>query len=89
MAEPSISKSKSFGRQAAVLLLTIYQHTLSPDHGWGRFFLPQAGCRFYPSCSEYTKQAIKQYGLGKGAWTGLKRLGRCHPLARGGYDPVR
>lgn len=45
-------------------------------------------CRFYPSCSEYTKQAIEKYGLMKGSFLGLKRILRCHPFSQGGYDPV-
>jgi len=45
-------------------------------------------CRFYPTCSEYTKQAIIKYGVFKGSWLGLKRICRCHPKNPGGYDPV-
>ena len=47
-----------------------------------------ASCRFYPTCSEYTRQAIVTYGFFKGGWLGLKRICRCHPWNEGGYDPV-
>lgn len=45
-------------------------------------------CRFYPSCSEYTYQAIEKYGVRRGGWMGLRRLSRCHPWHPGGFDPV-
>ncbi len=50
-------------------------------------FTPK-NCRFYPTCSEYTKQAIQKYGIFKGVWLGVKRICRCHPFSDGGYDPV-
>jgi hypothetical protein len=60
--------------------IRLYQVTLS------RAFPPS--CRFYPSCSEYTRQAIAKYGAMKGSWMGVKRILRCHPFHPGGYDPV-
>ena len=45
-------------------------------------------CRFTPTCSEYMKQAIEKYGVIKGFWLGVKRICRCHPFNKGGYDPV-
>lgn len=57
-----------------------YQRFISPG-------LPPS-CRFYPTCSEYTLQAIAKYGALKGTWLGIKRVGRCHPFHPGGYDPV-
>jgi len=61
--------------------LKVYKIAISP-------WLPSA-CRYYPSCSEYMRQAVEEYGARKGIWMGLRRLGRCHPLHEGGYDPVR
>jgi putative membrane protein insertion efficiency factor len=57
-----------------------YQRNVSP----GR---PPA-CRFQPTCSHYGHEAIERYGLAKGLWLTAKRLLRCNPLSRGGYDPV-
>lgn len=63
-----------------ISLIRLYQITLSP------FFGQQ--CRFTPSCSEYTRQAIERYGAGRGSWLGIKRIVRCQPFCEGGHDPV-
>ena len=70
----------SLGKRVALALLRLYQRAISPS-------MPPS-CRFVPSCSEYTYQAISKYGVIKGGWLGLKRLLRCHPFHPGGYDPV-
>lgn len=64
----------------ALRVIRFYQRTLSPGH-------PPA-CRFQPTCSEYGYQAIERHGVVRGSWLALRRIGRCHPLNRGGYDPV-
>lgn len=74
-------------KKIAVFLITLYQRTLSPDHGLLRPLVGGA-CRFTPTCSEYTKEAILKYGVAKGSWLGLKRIGRCHPFTPVGHDPV-
>lgn len=67
-------------REIACFPIKIYQYLISP--------LIKPCCRYYPSCSQYAESAIKQYGLTQGFWMALKRLLRCHPWSRGGYDPV-
>ena len=66
--------------QILIGLIRFYQRFISP------FTVPS--CRFYPSCSEYTIQAVKEYGFLVGAFLALKRLLKCHPLHSGGYDPL-
>ncbi|HEY1233407.1 MAG TPA: membrane protein insertion efficiency factor YidD [Candidatus Binatia bacterium] len=63
------------------LLIRAYRNVISP-------LLPRA-CRFYPSCSLYTQQAIQRYGIIKGVAYGINRLARCHPWNPGGYDPIK
>ena len=46
-------------------------------------------CKFYPTCSEYTKQAIEKYGAGKGIMLGMLRILKCNPFSKGGYDPLK
>ena len=61
-------------------LIRLYQLTLSPWLG--------TQCRYDPTCSRYAAEALERYGVRRGVWLALKRLGRCHPWGRSGYDPV-
>lgn len=61
--------------------LRLYKTFLSP-------FLPSA-CRFEPTCSEYMAVAVEKYGAIRGTWLGVKRILRCQPFCKGGYDPVK
>lgn len=70
----------SLPRMAVVVLIRLYQVAISP------LFPPQ--CRFTPTCSAYALTSIERYGLLKGGWMALRRVGRCHPWNPGGYDPV-
>jgi len=61
--------------------LRLYKTFLSP-------FLPPS-CRFEPTCSEYAREAVEKYGAIRGTWLGFKRILRCQPFCKGGYDPVK
>ena len=63
-----------------VILIRLYQRFLSPLKG--------QTCRFYPSCSEYSIQALQKYGFIEGSWKSIKRILKCHPFHPGGHDPV-
>lgn len=51
-------------------------------------FLTDRSCRFSPTCSQYISSAVEKYGIIKGVWLGVKRVLRCHPFFKGGFDPV-
>ncbi|MBY7665101.1 membrane protein insertion efficiency factor YidD [Staphylococcus agnetis] len=67
-------------RQLFILPIRFYQKFISP--------LTPPSCRFYPTCSNYTIEAIQVHGALKGTWLGVKRILKCHPIHKGGFDPV-
>ncbi|MDD2998428.1 MAG: membrane protein insertion efficiency factor YidD [Candidatus Riflebacteria bacterium] len=71
----------AFPVRAGLRLIRLYQRFLSPTLG--------AACRFTPSCSHYTYEAIEKYGLIKGSLMGCWRICRCNPFCQGGFDPVK
>ena len=70
----------NIGGQVLTTVIRLYQYLLSP-------LLP-ASCRYHPTCSQYALEAIRKHGAVKGVVLGLRRILRCHPFHRGGYDPV-
>lgn len=75
-----LAGTASPGRRLVVFLLALYKAFLSP-------LLPSS-CKFYPSCSMYAKEAVERHGVARGLGLALRRLLRCRPFSRGGYDPV-
>lgn len=67
-------------RKIFIFPIRVYQVCISP------FYPPR--CRFYPSCSQYTAEAIETHGVLRGIWLGVKRICRCNPCSKGGFDPV-
>ena len=78
-----------FPRYLALKAIRLYQRTISFDHGPMKKMFPGGFCRYNPTCSEYTYQAIEYYGVIYGGMLGLWRIVRCNPWSQGGWDPVR
>jgi putative membrane protein insertion efficiency factor len=70
----------SIGARCLLVVLCVYKAVLSP-------ILPPA-CRFQPTCSEYAMEAVRRHGAVRGVWLAVKRILRCQPFCRGGFDPV-
>lgn len=71
-------------KKLMIKIIDFYKKFISPI-----FQYKGVQCKYYPTCSEYTKQAIEKYGPMKGFFIGLKRILRCNPLSKGGYDPLK
>ena len=71
-------------RKIGIFFINVYKKYIS-----GIFHFHGIECKFYPTCSEYTKQAIEKYGLIKGTFLGFIRILKCNPFSKGGYDPLK
>jgi uncharacterized protein len=67
-------------RKVFGVVIRLYQQLISPHLG--------QNCRFHPTCSQYMLEAIEKYGVMRGGLLGIRRIGKCHPMNPGGYDPV-
>ncbi len=76
-----MNKIKQLVKKLMIFMIKSYQLTMSPRFSHG-------ACRYTPTCSQYTLEAIEIHGPVKGAWLGFKRIMRCNPFFKGGYDPV-
>lgn len=68
-------------KKTILFFIDAYRYALSP-------FLPPS-CRFTPTCSQYSREAVQRYGAARGLWLSVKRVLKCHPFHPGGYDPVK
>ena len=82
-----MNKELSLSLRGIIVVIRLYQKTISPDHGRLKPFFPQGICRFEPTCSQYMAEAIQKHGW-RGVILGLKRISKCHPFSTGGHDPV-
>ena len=69
-------------KKIIIALIKFYQKNISP-------LKPVSSCRFIPTCSEYARQAVEKYGAVKGSYLAVRRLLKCHPFHKGGYDPLK
>ncbi|HSJ72048.1 MAG TPA: membrane protein insertion efficiency factor YidD [Acidimicrobiia bacterium] len=76
----ALATHRSPAQSAAIATIRAYQKVLSPFFG--------RNCRYYPTCSQYTIEAVEVHGAARGSWLGIRRIGRCHPWHEGGIDPV-
>lgn len=71
-------------KKISLFFIKLYKKYISPIfHFWG------FDCKYYPTCSEYMRQAIQKYGFFKGGFLGVKRILKCNPFSKGGYDPLK
>jgi uncharacterized protein len=75
--------------KGVVFFISLYQKTLSPDHGWFSWHYPAGYCKYHPDCSEYFKQAVEKRGVFRGISLGAWRVLRCNPWSAGGIDEVK
>ncbi len=76
-------------KKCVLACIRLYQRTVSLDHGPLKVMRPYGQCKFHPTCSQYTYEAVKKYGIIKGLVLGIRRVARCHPWSDGGHDPVQ
>lgn len=67
----------------AIFIIKFYQNFIS------KYILIGRSCRFYPTCSQYSLEAYTKYGFLKGTYLSVRRILRCHPFSKGGYDPLK
>lgn len=76
-------------KKSILSAIRFYQNTVFfHNYLFRLFFISDKVCRFIPTCSEYTYQAVEKYGSAKGLFLGFKRIIKCHPFSKGGYNPL-